>query len=158
MSTETLGRQALFGQLRDAGLSATLANRLEELLNAEPFNGDLERFCAAESGKLAAAYNRSHPGTKGLGAKTFEAHDLLAKFWKQSKFDARQVAKETVAAQEAREAEKARMREELLDRQLTSENILVALDILEKLGQKSFPLRDLVEFHDRAARAKGGQA
>lgn len=156
MSTETLGRQALFGQLRDAGLSATLANRLEELLDAEPFNGDLERFCTAESGKLAAAYNRNHPGTKGLGAKTFKAHDLLAKLWKQSRFDARQVAKATVEEQERREAEKAEMRQELLAREVDFDAMTAAMAALGTLGVKECAIGKLLEMYEMAKAAKKG--
>ncbi len=156
--SETSGKEALLGALKDEGFSSTLINRLAAMAELFEKDGDtFENFTKLDKHKLAGLYNRTSPdGSKGIGAKTYKAFDRLVYLAKMAKFDARQTAKAVVEEQERKEAEKARMREELLERELTAENILVALDILEKLGQKSFPLRDLIEFHDRAARAREG--
>ena len=154
MSTEEAGKETLLGQLRDEGCTPYLVNRVEELLKA--FNGNVAQFCAATRGQLNATYIKTHPETKlkGLGEKTFEVFDRFVQLWKQSRFDARQVAKATVEAQEARAAEKEAMRLELLDREVEFGAMTSAMAALETLGAKKCKLGRLLELYEMAKEAK----
>lgn len=155
MSAETLGPKALIGQLRETGLSATLANRIEELLGL--FGNNVPQFCALSKAALEAAYVKAHPGTKGLGSKTYGAFDRFVRLWKQSLYDARQVARATVEEQERKEAERAEMRNKLLEREVDFDALTAAMAALGTLGLKSCRLGKLLEMHDLALRAKEAQ-
>lgn len=152
MSAETLGPKALLGQLRETGLSATLTNRIGELLGL--FGNNLPQFCALSKAALEAAYVKAHPGTKGLGSKTYGAFDRFVRLWRQSLYDARQVARAAVEEQERREAEKAGMREELLGREVDFDAMTAAMAALGTLGLKVCALGKLLEMHDMAKGAK----
>lgn len=154
MSTEEAGKETLLGQLRDEGYTPYLVNRVEELLEA--FNGNVAQFCAATRGQLNATYVKTHPETKlkGLGEKTFEVFDRFVQLWKQSRFDARQIAKATVEAQEAKAAEREAMRLQLLDRELEFDSVTSAMAALETLGVKKCKLGRLLELYDMAREAK----
>lgn len=153
-STATVGKEALLGQLRDEGFTSVLVNRVEELLGA--FNGNIPQFCAATRGQLSATYIKLHPETKlkGLGDRTFEVFDRFVKLWRESQFDARQVAKATVEAQEAKAAEREAMRLELLDREVEFGAMTNAMAALETLGAKKCKLGRLLELYDMAKEAK----
>jgi len=150
-----IGKETILGRLKDEGFATVLVNRIEELLQA--FGNNIPQFCSLSKGKLAGTYNTLHPdGDRGVGAKTWKVFERFCAIYRELLADARATARAVVDEQERREAEKAEMKSELLERELAAEHIIVALDVLERLGQKTFPLRDLLEFHDRAARAKGG--
>jgi len=146
MSTEALGPKALIGQLRETGLSVTLTNRIEELLKL--YGENLPQFCALSKASLEAAYVKSHPGARGLGAKTYDAFNRFVRLWKQSLYDAKQVAKATVEEQERKEAEKAGMREELLARELDADGVLKVLAALERLERKRFTLGEMLNLYE----------
>ena len=149
-----IGKETILGRLRDEGVKTVLVNRIEELLQA--YGNNIPQFCALTKGGLSKTYNTLHPdGDRGVGAKTWKTFERFCQVYRELLADARDTARAVVEEQERKEAEKASMREQLLERELAAENILVALDILEKLGQKTFPLKDLLEFHDRAAKARG---
>lgn len=156
MSIEPIGAKAILGQLTDEGFSAVLVNRVEELLSV--FNGNIAQFAVATRGQLNAAYAKTHPETKfkGLGAKTFNVFDRFVAIWKQSKFDARQVAKATVEEQERKEAERAEMRNELLERKVDFDTLTSAMAALGTLGIKECTLGKLLEMYEMARAAKGG--
>lgn len=154
MSTEALGPKALIGQLRETGLSVTLANRIEELLAL--FGNNLPQFCALSKAALEAAYVKSHPGARGLGAKTYDAFNRFVRLWKQSLYDAKQVAKATVEEQERKEAEKAELRRGLLAREVDFDAMTAAMAALGTLGLKTCGLGRLLEMHDMAKGAKSG--
>lgn len=151
---EGLKKEALLGYLRDAGVTTVLVNRIEELLDA--FNGNIPQFCAATRAQLDATYIKVHPETKlkGLGEKTYEVFDMFVRAWKQSQFDARQAAKATVEAQEAKAAEREAMRLELLDREVEFGAMTSAMAALETLGAKKCKLGRLLELYDMAKEAK----
>lgn len=154
MSVEEAGKETLLGQLRDEGRTPYLVNRVEELLDA--FNGNIPQFCAATRGQLNATYVKTHPETKlkGLGEKTFEVFDRFVQLWKQSRYDAKQIAKAAVEAQEAKAAEKEAMRLELLDREIEFGAMTSAMAALETLGAKKCKLGRLLELYDMAKEAK----
>ena len=154
MSTEEAGKETLLGQLRDEGCTPYLVNRIEELLDA--FHGNVAQFCAATRGQLNATYIKTHPETKlkGLGDKTFEVFDRFVRLWKQSRFDARQIARATVEAQEAKAAEQEAMRLEILDRELEFDAVTSAMAALETLGVRKCRLGRLLELYDMAKEAK----
>lgn len=89
-------------RLRDDGHSEAMVRRVEGLLKA--FNENVPQFCAATKSQLEATYNKSHPGTKGLGDATFRAFDAFVRYQKVSDYDARRAAEETVRVQEERKA------------------------------------------------------
>jgi hypothetical protein len=128
-------------------------NRIGELLAL--FGGNIPQFCAATKAQLLATYNKTHPGTRSLGAKTYDAHERFVRLWKQSQYDARQVARETVAEQERREAEKAEMREELLARKVDFDTLTSAMAALGTLGVKECAIGKLLEMYEMAKAAKG---
>lgn len=156
MSIEPIGAKAILGQLTDEGFSAVLVNRVEELLSV--FNGNIAQFAIATRGQLNAAYAKAHPETKfkGLGAKTFNVFDRFVAIWKQSKFDARTAAKAVVEEQERKEAERAEMRNELLDGIVDFDALTAAMAALGTLGLKSCSLGKLLEMHAMALKARGG--
>ena len=152
MSTEPLGPKALLGQLRETGVSATLTNRIEELLAL--FGNNIPQFCALSRAKLEKAYNDAHPASselekkRGLGNKTYAAFDAFVRLWKQSCYDARQVAKATVEEQERKEAERAEMREALLSKEMDADTVLKVLEAFERLGRKKFNLGEMLNLAD----------
>ena len=153
---ETMGKEAILGRLRDEGFTATIVNRLDELLGA--FGGNIPQFCALDKGKLAGAYNSLHPqGETGLGGKTWNAFLRFRAIWNESKFEARQVAKAAVEEQERREAEKAAARVELLDRVVDFDAMTAGMAALGTLGLKECPLGKILEMHDMALGAKEGR-
>ena len=158
--SETTGKEALLGHLRDAGVSVVIVNRIEELLGGEPFKGDLERFCGASHGDISAAYVATHPNAKlkGVGQNTFDAFDLFVRLWKQSRFEVKQLARATVEAQEARAAEKEAMRLELLDREVEFDAVTSAMAALETLGVRKCTLGRLLDLYDVAKAAKEASA
>ena len=147
-----IGKEALLGQLRDEGYTSVLVNRIEELLGV--FNGNIPQFVIATRGQLNAAYNKNHPGEKGLGTKTYDVFERFVRLWKQAQYDARQVAKETVEEQERKEAEKAEMRQEILDRVVDFDALTSAMAALGTLKLTSCRLGKLLEMYDLALKAK----
>lgn len=145
-------KNELLGRLKDEGFSTVIVNRIESLL--EVYNDNLPQFVAATRGQLQAAYNKICPdGSKGLAKGTYDAFDRLVKLYKDSLASERQLAKETVAAQEAREAEKAAMRQELLDRVVDFDALTSAMAALGTLKLTSCSLGRLLDMYDLA---KGG--
>ena len=147
-----MGPKALLGQLRDTGLSTVLVNRIGELLGL--FGSNVPQFCALSKAALEAAYVKAHPGTKGLGKRTYEAFDRFVRLWKQSLYDAKQVARATVEEQERREAEKAGMREELLAKEVDFDALTNAMAALGTLKLTSCRLGKLLEMYDLAKGAR----
>lgn len=149
-NNEILGR--IFGRMKDEGVSQVLLNRLQSLLDA--FGGNIPQFAAATKGQLQATYNKITPGCeKGLSNGTFAAHERFVKLYKDSQAEAREVAKATVEAQEAREAEKAAMRQEILNRSIDFEAMTSAMAALGTLKLTSCSLGRLLDMYDLA---KGG--
>lgn len=154
-NNEILGR--IFGRMKDEGVSQVLLNRLQLLLDA--FGGNIPQFAAATKGQLQATYNKMTPNAeKGLSSGTFTAHERFARLYKESQAEAREVARETVKAQEAREAEKAAMRQELLDRVVDFDALTSAMAALGTLKLTSCSLGRLLDTYELAASAKGGGA
>lgn len=149
-NNEILGR--IFGRMKDEGVSQVLLNRLQALLDA--FGGNIPQFVAATRGQLQATYNKLTPeAAKGLSSGTFAAHERFVKLYKDSQAEAREVAKATVEAQEAREAEKAAMRQEILNRSIDFEAMTSAMAALGTLKLTSCSLGRLLDMYDLA---KGG--
>ena len=152
---ETLGKEAILGRLRDEGFTAMIVNRLDELLGA--FGNNIPQFAALDKGKLSGAYNSLHPkGEMGLGQRTWDAFLRFRAIWNESKYEARQVAKAAVEEQERREAERAAMRDELLDKPANFDAMTSAMAALGTLGLKECPLGKILEMHDMDLKAKGG--
>lgn len=152
---ETLGKEAILGRLRDEGFTAVLVNRVAELLSV--FNDNIPQFAAATKGQLNAAYAKLHPEPKqkNLGERTYDVFDRFVRIWKESRFEARQVAKAAVEEQERREAERAAMREELLDRKVDFDALTSAMAALGTLGVKECAIGKLLEMYEMAKAAKG---
>lgn len=142
------GKETLLGQLRDSGLSALIVNRIEQLL--EMFGNNIPQFCSLSKGALEGAYVRSHPGSKGLGKTTYDAFDRFVRLYRQSLYEAKDVARKTVAAQEAREAEKASMRQELLDREIEFDALTNAMAALGTLKLQKCSLGRLLDMYELA--------
>lgn len=155
--SEALGKEALLGRLRDEGFTAVLVNRIAELLSV--FNDNIPQFAAATKGQLNAAYAKLHPEAKqkNLGDRTYDVFDRFVKIWKESRFEAKQVAKAAVEEQERREAERAAMRVELLDRIVNFDAMTASMAALETLGLKECSVGKILEMHDMALKAKGAQ-
>lgn len=154
-NNEILGR--IFGRMKDEGVSQVLLNRLQSLLDA--FGGNIPQFVAATRGQLQATYNKLTPeAAKGLSSGTFAAHERFVRLYKESQAEAREVAKATVEAQEAREAEKAAMRQELLDKVVDFDTLTNAMAALGTLKLASCSLGRLLDTYELAASAKGGGA
>lgn len=143
-----MSREALLGQMRDEGFGPVLVNRIGELLDV--FNGNVPQFCAATRGQLDAAYGKGHPGTKGLGTKTYAAFDRFVQLWKLGRMEARQVAKATVDEQKRREAEKASLQKELLDRDVEFDALTSAMAALSTLGMQKCSLGRLLDMYGLA--------
>lgn len=154
MSEETIGKEAILGQLRDEGYEAVIVNRIEKLLEA--FNGNIQQFVGATRGQLEATYvQKLNPkGRMGLGDKTWDAHQRFGAIWRKSRLEAKQVAKSVVEAQEAKAAEKEAMRLQLLDREVEFGAMTSAMAALETLGAKKCKLGRLLELYDMAKEAK----
>jgi SOS response regulatory protein OraA/RecX len=148
-----IGKEALLGQLRDGGFSAVVVNRLDDLLGM--FGNNIPQFVALTKAALEAAYVKSHPGTKGLGTETYKAFEALVRMYKTGLCDARATAKAVVAEQERKEAEKARLREELLDRVVDFDTLTSAMAALGTLGIRECALGKLLEMYEMAKAAKG---
>ena len=149
---EEMGKEALLGRLRDEGFSPVLVNRMDELL--EVFNGNIPQFIIATRGQLNAAYNKTHPGEKSIGAKTYAVFDRFVQLWKQSRLEVRQVARAAEDERERREAERASMRSELLERDIDFDAMTAAMAALGTLGLRQCALGKLLEMHDMAKGAK----
>ena len=144
-------RETLLGQLRDSGLSALIVNRIGRLLGM--FGNNVPQFCSLSRGALEGAYVKSHPGSKGLGKATYDAFDRFVRFYRQSLYEAKKVARETVAAQEAREAEKASTRQELLGREVEFDALENAMAALGTLKLQKCSLGRLLDMYELAKRA-----
>ena len=154
--SEIIGKETILGQLRDEGFTPVLVNRVEELLGV--FNGNIPQFVAATRGQLNAAYNKLNPsGKMGLGEKTWEVFKRFCAVWRQSQYDAKQIAKATVEEQERKEAERAEMRDELLERKVDFDTLTSAMAALGTLGIKECALGKLLEMYEMAEAAKGGE-
>lgn len=146
----------LLGRLRDEGVPEMMVGRVERLLGV--YNDNIPQFIIATEGQLQAAYNKLNPPVagkqvKGLGKNTYDAFNRFVKLYKDSLNTERQIAKETVAAQEAREAEKAAMRQEILDKVVDFEALTSAMAALGTLKLTSCSLGRLLDMYDLA---KGG--
>ena len=144
------GKETMLGQLRDSGLSALVVNRIEQLLGM--FGDNIPRFCSLAKGALEGAYVRSQPGSKGLGKATYDAFDSVVRLYKQSLCEAKEVARKTVEVQEAREAEKASMRQELLDREIEFDALTNAMAALGMLKLQKCSLGRLLDMYELAKR------
>ena len=144
-------RNEIFGRMRDEGYTAVLVNRIENLLDAA--GGDVAEFAKLSHGRLMGLYNDGNPNAteKGLGKGTFKAFDRFVEIWKGSLYDAKQIARETVKAQEAREAEKAVMRQEILDREIGFDILTSAMAALGTLKLDKCSLGRLLDMYDLAS-------
>ena len=154
-------KNEILGRLRDEGVEEMMVNRMERLLGV--YNDNIPQFVIATEGQLQAAYNKLNPPkpgktAKGLGSGTYAAFNRFVKIYKDSLYSERQVAKETVKAQEAREAEKAAMRQELLDKVVDFDTLTNAMAALGTLKLSSCSLGRLLDTYELAASAKGGGA
>lgn len=155
MPGDAISKNAILGRLRDEGFKPVIVNRIEELLKA--FGDNIPQFCALEKGKLCGAYNSLHPeGKAGLGAKTWDAFVRFRSIWREAQYDAKQIAKATVEEQERKEAERAEMREQLLERKVDFDTLTSAMAALGTLGIKECALGKLLEMYEMAKAAKGG--
>lgn len=151
MSDKGMTRNEILGRMRDEGYAAVLVNRIESLLDAA--GGDIAKFAELSRGQLMGLYNNKNPYSmkKGLGDNTFKAFDRFVRIWKDSLSDAKQIAKETVKAQEAREAEKAAMRQEILDREVSFDVLTSAMAALGTLKLDRCSLGRLLDMYDLAS-------
>ena len=154
-------KNEILGRLRDEGIEEKMVSRMERLLGV--FNDNLPQFTIATKGQLQAAYNKLNPPkpgkmVRGLGNGTSTVFNRFVKIYKDSLYSDQQVAKETVAAQEAREAEKAAMRQELLDKVVDFDTLTNAMAALGTLKLASCSLGRLLDTYELAASAKGGGA
>lgn len=149
--SEGMTRNEILGRMRDEGYATVLVNRVEALLDAS--GGDIAEFAKLTRGQLMGLYNRGNPNSteKGLGGGTFKAFDRFVKIWKDSLNDVRQIARETVKAQEAREAEKAAMRQEILDREVDFNVLTNAMAALGTLKLEKCSLGRLLDMYDLAS-------
>ena len=147
---ENIGKEALLGQLRDGGFSAVVVNRLNDLLGM--FGNNIPQFVALTKAALEAAYVKSHPGTKGLGTETYKAFEALVRMYKTGLCDARATAKAVVAEQERREAEKAELRQEILDREVEFDALTAAMAALGTLKLQKCSLGRLLDLYELAAK------
>lgn len=149
--SEGMTRNEILGRMRDEGYATVLVNRIENLLDAA--GGDIAEFAKLNHGQLMGLYNRGNPNSteKGLGGGTFKAFDRFVKIWKDSLSDLKQIARETVKAQEAREAEKAAMRQEILDREVTFDVLTSAMAALGTLKLDRCSLGRLLDMYDLAS-------
>lgn len=150
-----IGKETILGRLRDEGFSTVLVNRVEELLAA--FGNNIPQFCALSKGKLAGAYNTLHPeGARGMGAQTWKTFERFVAIWRELQCDARATAKAVVEEQERKEAERAEMRNELLERKVDFDTLTNAMAALGTLGIKECAIGKLLEMYEMAKAAKGG--
>ena len=149
--SEGMTRNEILGRMRDEGYTTVLVNRIESLLDAA--GGDIAEFAKLNRGQLMGLYNNGNPASteKGLGGGTFKAFDRFVKIWKDSLNDVRQIARETVKAQEAREAEKAAMRQEILDREVDFNVLTNAMAALGTLKLEKCSLGRLLDMYDLAS-------
>lgn len=155
MPGDAISKNAILGRLRDEGFKTVIVNRIEELLKA--FGDNIPQFCALEKGRLCGAYNSLHPeGKAGLGTKTWDAFLRFRAIWREAQYDAKQTAKAVVEEQERKEAERAEMRNELLDGIVDFDALTAAMAALGTLGLKSCSLGKLLEMHAMALKARGG--
>jgi uncharacterized membrane protein len=149
--SEGMTRNEILGRMRDEGYATVLVNRVEALLDAS--GGDIAEFAKLTRGQLMGLYNRGNPNSteKGLGGGTFKAFDRFVRIWKDSLNDVRQIARETVKAQEAREAEKAAMRQEILDREVIFDVLTSAMAALGTLKLDRCSLGRLLDMYDLAS-------
>lgn len=151
MSDKGMTRNEILGRMRDEGYAVVLINRIESLLDAA--GGDIAKFAELNRGQLMGLYNNKNPNSvkKGLGDNTFKAFDRFVRIWKDSLSDAKQIARETVKAQEAREAEKAAMRQEILDREVSFDVLTSAMAALGTLKLDRCSLGRLLDMYDLAS-------
>ncbi len=152
-------KNELLGRLRDEGVPEMMVGRVERLLGV--YNDNIPQFVIATEGQLQAAYNKLNPPkpgkqVKGLGDNTYNAFNRFVKLYKDSLNTERQIAKETVAAQEAREAEKAAMKQEILDKVVDFDTLTNAMAALGTLKLTHCSLGRLLDTYELAASAKGG--
>lgn len=151
MSDKGMTRNEILGRMRDEGYAAVLVNRIESLLDAA--GGDIATFAGLTRGQLMGLYNNKNPYSvkKGLGDNTFKAFDRFVRIWKDSLNDAKQIARETVKAQEAREAEKTAMRQEILNREVSFDILTSAMAALGTLKLDKCSLGRLLDMYDLAS-------
>lgn len=149
--SEGMTRNEILGRMRDEGYTAVLVNRVEALLDAA--GGDIAEFAKLTRGQLMGLYNKGNPNSteKGLGEGTFKAFDRFVRIWKDSLSDLKQIARETVKAQEAREAEKAALRQEILDREVSFDVLTSAMAALGTLKLDRCSLGRLLDMYDLAS-------
>ena len=152
-------KNELLGRLRDEGVEEKMVCRIERLLGV--FNDNLPQFTIATEGQLQAAYNKLNPPkpgkiVRGLGQGTYTVFNRFVKLYKDSLYSERQVAKATVEAKEAREAEKAAMKQEILDKTVDFDTLTNAMAALGTLKLTSCSLGRLLDTYELAASAKGG--
>lgn len=151
-------KNEILGRLRDEGVEEMMVNRMERLLGV--YNDNIPQFVIATEGQLQAAYNKLNPpkpgkAAKGLGSGTYAVFNRFVKIYKDSLYSERQVAKATVEAQEAREAEKAAMRQELLDKVVDFDALTSAMAALGTLKLTKCSLGRLLDMYE-LARGQGG--
>lgn len=151
-------KNEILGRLRDEGVEEKMVSRMEKLLGV--YNDNIPQFIIATEGQLQAAYNKLNPPkpgktVRGLGNGTYAVFNRFVKIYKDSLYTDRQVAKETVAAQEAREAEKAAMRQELLDKVVDFDALTNAMASLGVLKLTSCTLGRLLDTYE-LAKGQGG--
>lgn len=151
MTGKGMTRNEILGRMRDEGYATVLVNRIGSLLDAA--GGDIAEFAKLNRGQLMGLYNKGNPDSteKGLGAGTFRAFDRFVGIWKDSLNDVKQIARETVKAQEAREAEKAAMRQEILDREVSFDILTSAMAALGTLKLDRCSLGRLLDMYDLAS-------
>lgn len=155
-----VGKESILGRLRDERkFSVVLVNRIEELFDEfmKTAGATIEKFCNLDKGKLWGIYNGLHPeGNRGAGEGTWKAFQRFCAIWRELQCDARQIAKATVEEQERKEAERASMREELLERKVDFDTLTNAMAALGTLGIKECAIGKLLEMYEMAKAAKGG--
>lgn len=149
-------KNEILGRLRDEGIEEKMVSRMERLLGV--YNDNIPQFIIATKGQLQAAYNKLNPPkpgkmARGLGRGTYAVFDRFVKIYKDSLCSERQIAKETAAAQEARETEKAAMWQELLDKVVDFDALTNAMASLGVLKLTSCTLGRLLDTYELA---KGG--
>lgn len=85
-------KNTLLGFFKDSGTSAMIVGRIDRLIDSL---GGVDKFIAATTGQIEAAYNKEHPESKwGLGKATLDAVDLLRSRAKNAAYCARKAEDE----------------------------------------------------------------
>lgn len=148
-------KNSLLGFLKDSGVSAMICGRIEALIDA--FNGNLDQFVIATRGQLESTYNKHHPdGSKGLGAATFRAIDLLRGRYRHANAQMREAAKAEAAEKtELQDNACEELRRNYLSRKIDLKTLHETCEWLEMMFTE-IDLGSLIGHYEKISERKGG--